>query len=92
MVVSLGKKIDLDILNNYLIYDPKNFSFQLTNYTDNEIVYSYNSNKIYNAASINKLLIAIIFCLKYKKINSDERNCIYNMIANSNNKDTILIE
>ena len=92
MVVSLGKKIDLDIFNNYLIYDPKNFSFQLTNYTDNEIVYSYNSNKIYNAASINKLLIAIIFCLKYKKINSDERNCIYNMIANSNNKDTILID
>ena len=66
MVNTLGQKIDLNILNNYLIFDPNSFSFQLKNYTDNKILYSYNSTKIYHACTLNKLLIAIIFCLKYK--------------------------
>ena len=92
MVNTLGQKIDLNILNNYLIFDPNSFSFQLKNYTDNKILYSYNSTKIYHACTLNKLLIAIIFCLKYKSITEDEKKNIYNMIAKSSNKDTIIID
>ena len=92
MVNTLGQNIDFNILNNYLIFDPNSFSFQFKNYTDNKIIYSYNSDKIYHAATLNKLLIAIIFNLKYKSINEDDKKSIYNMITKSSNRDTIFID